>query len=198
VNRSDPTEVALAVAGVLTQAKLRHALYGGLLLAAYGDARETLDVDLAVIGVTATQASAALTAAGMSCQVEIDGMLLGGIRLSRIALLGTPVEPGMMAVDLVEPRNTSYGERALARAPLATVRGREIRVLTPEDFLVFKVLSTRERDLQDAASVVRRSGARLDQAQVEADLAELGRALPDHAVDRRWREVLARSTSTEP
>ena len=43
----DPIALALAIAEALRGQEVPHALYGGLLLAAYGEARETRDRDLA-------------------------------------------------------------------------------------------------------------------------------------------------------
>ena len=44
----DPIALALAITEALRGRGVPHALYGGLLLAAYGEARETRDVDIAV------------------------------------------------------------------------------------------------------------------------------------------------------
>jgi hypothetical protein len=44
----------------------------------------------------------------------------------------------------------------MGRSIGAPLRDRNVQVLTPEDFVLFKLLSTRERDLDDAISVVRR------------------------------------------
>ena len=51
VDLADPTGVALLAAEAFTSAGIEHALYGGLMLAAYGRARETRDADLAVFDV---------------------------------------------------------------------------------------------------------------------------------------------------
>jgi len=42
----DPIEVALRMSEVLVEAGIDHALYGALILAAYGEARETRDAVL--------------------------------------------------------------------------------------------------------------------------------------------------------
>ena len=46
---TDPTAAALRIAEAFDAAQTPYALYGGLLLAAYGEPRETRDVDLAVL-----------------------------------------------------------------------------------------------------------------------------------------------------
>ncbi len=97
VDLDDPTTVALAVAEAFRGAGTAHALYGGLLLAAYGEPRET--------------------------------------------------------------------------------------------FVIFKALSTRESDLQDAASVLRRTGERMDASWIESEIQRLAAEIPDHDAKGRWSEI---------
>ena len=52
----DPTEAALLCAEAFDRAGVRYAVFGGLALAAYGEPRETRDVDLAVLDVPAARA----------------------------------------------------------------------------------------------------------------------------------------------
>jgi hypothetical protein len=75
------------------------------------------------------------------------------------ALYGGLDASGLIRLDLVEPRSIDYAHNALARALRSTLRGQPIRLLTPEDFVVFKILSTRKQDLIDAESMLSRLGA---------------------------------------
>jgi hypothetical protein len=63
---------------------------------------------------------------------------------------------GLNTLGLVRPRSARHAEAAMGRSIGAPLRDRNVQVLTPEDFVLFKLLSTRERDLDDAISVVRR------------------------------------------
>ncbi len=85
---SDPTSAALLCAEALDGAGLRYAFYGGLVLAAYGEARETHDVDIAVIDLSAETARQALESRGVSCLVPFDDVVFGGLSLGRVTLLG--------------------------------------------------------------------------------------------------------------
>ena len=58
----DPVAVALAVADALRQEAIPYALYGGLLLAACGEARETKDGDVAVVRADAPSVAPLLEA----------------------------------------------------------------------------------------------------------------------------------------
>jgi hypothetical protein len=51
--------------------------------------------------------------------------------------------------------------------------------------VLLKILWTRERDLDDAASVIRALAGRFDRSLLEREATELAREVPDHDVARR-------------
>lgn len=61
-----------------------------------------------------------------------------------------------------------------------------MRVLSPEDFVLFKLLSTRDRDLEDAASVLRRSGEQVDRGILDREVVRLADELPAVGIRDRW------------
>jgi hypothetical protein len=184
---TDPTALALDIAEVLGREGVRHALYGGLLLAAYGQARETKDADLAVVRADPAATSSLLARElGLHCTVAFDRRRFGGLAVSRITLIEGDE---LNTLDLVEPIDPEYAARAIARSLATTLRKREIRVLSPEDFVIFKVLSTRELDLEDAASVLRTLGPDLDAGLLEREIGGLAASIATHAVRERWERV---------
>lgn len=181
----DPTALALLAADALRRAGIDHALYGGLLLAAYGEARETRDADMAVAGATATDAAHALETTGLRTTVALERARFGGRWLSRVMLVGGVDGSDLNTLDLVEPLSSAYARRALD----STLRGQPIRLLTPEDFVVFKVLSARDKDVDDAASVLAALGSEIDRERIEAEVVGLQEDVPDHPVVARWRRA---------
>lgn len=115
-----------------------------------------------------------------------EGIVFGGLVVDRVTLVGGEDDLGLDTIDLVRPRSDRYAGVAQERAIEAPLRGRTVRVLAPEDFVVFKVLSTRERDLADAASVIRRVGEALDRSAIEAEIDHLAGELPDVEIRERW------------
>lgn len=182
---SDPTTAALLAVEAFERASMQYALYGGLLLAAYGEPRETRDVDLAVADVTADRARAALDHLGVASKVEFDEVAFGGLTVARLALLGGEEDLGLNTLDIVTPRSARYRSAALDRAVEAPLRDRTVFVLTPEDFILFKLLSTRDRDLRDAASVCRRSGSLLDDELLEREVGLLADEVTDCEIKTR-------------
>jgi hypothetical protein len=164
----DPTAVALAIFRAFSARRIEAALYGGLALAAYGEPRETRDADFAVAGLGGEAAAEALAGTGVRPVLALDRVRFGGLLISRITLAEGGGRAGLNVLDLVEPRSTRFAEAALERAVTGSLRDTAIRVLSPEDFVLFKLLSTRDRDLEDAVTVLRAPDLPLDRSFIEA------------------------------
>jgi hypothetical protein len=187
----DPTAIALAIFRALSARRIDAALYGGLALAAYGEPRETRDADFAVGGLVGAVAAEAVTAIGVQSVLALDRAQFGGLLISRITLVEGGGRTGLNVVDLVEPRSARFAAGALARAVTGALRGERIRVLSPEDFVLFKLLSTRARDLEDAGTVLRASDLSLDRSFIDAEAVRLAVEIPDHDVTGRLARLAA-------
>ena len=193
---ADPVAVVLAIADCLREEAIPHALYGGLLLAAYGEARETKDADVAVVHADAQAVAAILERRlGLRTLPVFDRRPFGGVLLSRITLVEGEA---LNTLDLVEPADPDYARRAVDRAIDSTLRSRPIRALTPEDFVLFKLLSSRDRDLDDAISVLRALGSELDRERIDEEVRTLEASLPDHPLSDRWRTARSRAGRASP
>lgn len=197
VDLNDPTTVALLAVEAFGTAGHRYALYGGLLTAVYGEPRETRDADLAVVDVSVDLALQALTSDHLHLTVAFRDVRFGGLTVSRLTLTGkrrdgTPESGsafGLNTIDLVRPRSARYADLAIERAAGTTLRDRPVRLLTLEDFVLFKLLSTRDRDLEDARAALVRSAAALDRTLLTEEIDRLSSELPDVSVAERWSAV---------
>jgi len=195
IDLNDPVAVLLAAFQALERAGIEAAAYGGLALAVYGEPRETKDADLAVAGgVSAAQGEAALRAAGFDVILAFDRMRFGGQLVSRLTLIGGAAG-SLNTADLVEPRSSRYAHEVLARSLTGSLRQEPLRVVSPEDFVVLKILATRERDLEDAVTVVRSLATRIDMKLIERELEALAIEISDHDVMGRWQRAQSRFDS---
>ena len=195
---NDPTAVATLAAEAFERAGHLYALYGGLLVAAYGEPRETRDADFAVVDLTLAEAARVLRNAGVETQSAFESVRFGGLLISRLTLLGSASFSGLNTIALVRPRSARYAAEAVSRSVAGPLLGRSVRVLSIEDFLLFKALSTRERDLEDAASALRRSRGLADTAWIDSELRLLADEIPDVDVKSRYVRIceLARTASS--
>ncbi|MCC6752258.1 MAG: hypothetical protein IT371_31710 [Deltaproteobacteria bacterium] len=128
---------------------------------------------------------------GLRTLPTFDRRVFGGLRISRIALVEGDAHN---TLDLVEPRDPAYATRALSRAIESSLRERPIRVLGAEDFVLLKLLSTRERDLTDAESVLRSLRDELERDLIEREVERLAAGIPDYDVRTRWRRLIEGET----
>jgi hypothetical protein len=196
VDLTDPTGTALLCAEAFERAGLRYALCGGLALAAYGEPRETRDVDLAVLQVSARAAQEALKRSGIEGVVAFDDVAFGGLSLGRVTLLGGKDTLGFNTLDLVRPRSQRYAGAVLERALRSTLRKQPITVVAPEDFVLLKLLDSRDRDLEDAGTVLVRSRDVLDLALIEREVGALAAEIADWDVRSRWATARSSTSST--
>jgi hypothetical protein len=182
----DPSAVVVAAVRALDTAGIDALVYGGMALATYGEPRETKDADLAVFGVSASAGRVALEAIGVSVVLAFDSTRFGGLSISRLSLLGGGK---LNMVDLVTPRSQRYASALMQRPIRGTLDGQPLRIVAPEDFVLLKVLSTRERDLEDARTVLAALAGRLDDELIEREANGLASEIADHDVLGRYRAI---------
>lgn len=161
-------------------------------MAAYGAPRETKDADLAVAGIDIARAMDAIKAIGPSVKLAFERTRFGGNHITRFTLLPRPSDEGLNTVDLVEPRSERYSALVLSRAFEGDVLGERIKIVTPEDFVLLKALSTREKDLDDARSVLAALTGRIDVGLLRAEAGLLAAEISDYPIVDRLELVLAK------
>lgn len=186
IDLDDPIALMLAAAAALERSGTECAAYGGLALGMYGEPRETRDADFAVTGVHVERTRLALADLGVDVVVAFSNVRFGGCDVSRLSLIGGSQ---VNTVDLVIPRSPRFAGNVFRRAVAGSLRGREIRATSPEDFVILKVLATRERDLEDARSVVDTQRKRLDHSLIRTEIERLIEEIPDHEIRARFARL---------
>ena len=188
----DPIALMLVAAAAIERSGAECAAYGGLALGMYGEPRETRDADFAVAGANLEGARLARADLGVDVIIAFSNVRFGGCDVSRLSLVGGSQ---VNTVDLVTPRSARFAGNVFRRAVTGSLRGQEIRATSPEDFVILKVLATRERDLEDARSVIETQRARLDQALIRVEIEQLIDEIPDHDIRGRFTRLSSSRTS---
>lgn len=183
IDLDDPIALMLAAAVALERSGAECAAYGGLALGMYGEPRETRDADFAVMGVDVQRARLALAELGADVVIAFSNVRFGGCDVSRLTLVGGS---RINTVDLVAPRSARFAGNIFRRVVTGSLRGHEIRATSPEDFVILKVLATRERDLEDARSVIEMQRPRLDETLIRMEIEQLIAEIPDHEIRARF------------
>ena len=156
-----PHEKALAIARALDHGRIPHAFGAAIALAYAAEPRGTVDVDinLFVSVERADEVLSLLHALGVA--VDEPGMRerLSRDEQIRLRWTGTWIDLFFAYSPLHEACNE--------RARTVTVLGQPIRVLSPEDLAIFKVLFDRPKDWVDLQGIVLTRGERFEVAYVQ-------------------------------
>lgn len=168
----------------LSEAGIESVAIGALALSVWGRARATSDVDLKILLPRERGAYLLDSLPGYTPMVEEPVETLR--RLGFLFLRG----PEGCRVDLLLA-DTAYDEQAIHRAvEMEVLPGQKARVCTAEDLVIYKLISTRLRDHEDAGTVVLRQGSALDAPYVEGWLRQFELALDDSTLVDTFRGML--------
>jgi hypothetical protein len=186
----DATEAAVHFAQALEAARIPYAIGGAIAYGFFGAARGTHDVDinLFVSGAGATPALSALVSAGL--EIDLPAALRTAIERgdARGVFQGLPVDLFFNSIPT--------HERAAARTREVTLHGVQLRVLSPEDTAVFKMLFFRGKDLVDVERLIGLMQAALDRPYVRSALVEV--VGEDDFRTRKWDELVKQLVPKSP
>ncbi len=177
----DATEAAVHFAQALERAKVPYAIGGAIAYGFFGAARGTHDVDinLFVSGDQAAPALRTLIEAGLEIDEPLAIQSAAERGDARGLYQGLPVDLFFNSVPV--------HERAARRTRQVTLHDVSIRVLSPEDTAVFKMLFFRGKDLVDVERLLGLMRGALDRGYVRAAIVELV-GEDDHRT-RKWDEL---------
>lgn len=159
-------------------------MIGGLAVAAWGRPRLTEDVDLKVSATRAEATKLTEILGPEFCPVP-DAVEIAG-SLGVLFLDG----PGGVRLDLLLA-DLGFDEQALKRAVEAEiVPGFNARICTAEDVIIFKMITTRPRDREDARSIAVEQGETLDVGYIKHWLDLFQEALDDSTLTRTFSEMI--------
>jgi len=151
---SSPRAVLLAALDTLDAGRFDYLLYGGLAAALWGEPRYTEDVDL-VLFVAERHAFKFLREASKHGFAVEEDLAVQQIQVSGWARLPLGDRKSPWHLDLTLGDNP-FDKSALARRKEVGLFDRKVWVASPEDLLVYKLVSWRERDVLDVHAIVKR------------------------------------------
>ena len=151
---SDPRSVFLAAIGAAESGPFPYLIYGGLAAALWGEPRYTEDVDL-VLFVPERHSFKFLRAAAKAGFAVDEDLAIQQIQVSGWARLplGEAKSPWHLDLTLGD---SPFDKSALARRKQVELFDRKVWVASPEDLLIYKLVSWRDRDVMDVNAIVKR------------------------------------------
>ena len=169
---------------LLDTANIPSIVIGGIAVGTWGEPRLTRDVDIKIL-LTREKSSILLSLLGK----EYISLLPDPMEaLQKQAMVFIQDETGTR-IDLLLGE-TIFDKKAIKRGRyVETQPGIIIRMCTPEDLIIYKLISARPRDFEDAKSVVRRQGSELDEKYILSWLRQFEQALDDSTLVRTFRTL---------
>jgi len=174
----------LALQRRLCDAGISSIVIGGIAVGVWGDPRVTRDIDLKVLA-----------------ERDDAERLWAALSSNYTALMPDPIRDLKgMGFLFVEDASGTRLDLLLADTPYdaqAIRRGREVelepgatvKMCSPEDLIIYKMISTRPRDTADAESVIRRQSSKLDDDYVLDWLRQFEQALDDSTLVAEYKRL---------
>lgn len=151
---SSPRAVLLASLEALQAGGFDYLLYGGLAAGLWGEPRYTEDVDL-VLFIPERHAFKFLREAVKHGFAVDEDLAIQQIQVSGWARLPFAEKKSPWHLDLTLG-DSPFDRSALGRKKRVKLFDREVWVASPEDLLIYKLVSWRDRDVMDVNAVVKR------------------------------------------
>lgn len=161
----------LEIVSFLEDAAIPYMIIGGFANLAWGVPRTTQDVDITV-QVAEEDLPEFLREVGKRFPV-LPADPEDFVKETRVL----PVQTSNgIRIDLIFA-GLPYEETALGRAREVTIQGLAVRICSPEDLIIHKIISERPRDREDVEGIFRQQGPNLDFRYLDRIVHELGEAL---------------------
>ncbi len=177
-------EAAWEVHQFLTGLNLPYAIIGGLAVQHWGEPRVTANVDVSVaVPADATDEFLAKAIVHFHPRTQ-DAQDFA--RENRVLLVsasnGCPVDICLAIAG--------YEDEMMRRSVSRELQpGRAVRICTPEDLVIHKLVAGRPRDLEDAETVIMRQRDRLDADYIRRWLADFANALDQPDLLERFESI---------
>jgi hypothetical protein len=150
---SDPKTVFHAAIDAAESGPFTYLVYGGLAAALWGEPRYTEDVDL-VLFLPEREAYKFLRASA-KCGFAVDEELaIQQVQVNGWARLPLGSKESAWHMDLTLG-DTPFDQSALKRRREVLLFNRKVWIVSPEDLILYKLVSARDRDLSDVGAVGR-------------------------------------------
>jgi uncharacterized nucleotidyltransferase DUF6036 len=179
---------ALAVfAAWLDRHGIPYMVIGGFAVTVWGEPRFTRDLDVTI----------SVPAEGLSSAIDLICSNFGSLVADPHRFVAEtrvlPIMVQTVPVDLVFA-GLPYEDEAIARARPINLSAGAVRICSPEDLILHKIVSQRPRDHEDIEGVFRYRHAELDYSYLDPRVEELAEALTDRnmldwyrSLRHRWK-----------
>ena len=185
----DLDQALVTIASWLDQQRIPYMVIGGFAVTIWGEPRFTRDLDITVsVPAEKLLATIALVRSEYTSLVADAAKFVNETRV-------LPIMAGSVPVYLIFAA-LPYEDAAIGRAKPIKLKTGTVRICSPEDLILHKIVSERARDREDIEGIFRYRHAELDYEYLDPRVEELADALADRnmvdwyrALRKRWGKV---------
>ncbi len=172
----------------LRRAGIPSTAIGGIAVGVWGEPRTTRDIDVKVL----LKRDEAPRLLGIIVPDYVPAQPDPLQALKRSGILFVQDSQGTR-LDLLLAE-TSFDVAAIERARMVELQpGVVASICSPEDLIIYKMISTRPRDYEDAESVIRRQGDVLNDAYIMGWLRQFEQALDDSTLVAEYQRLRSKA-----
>ncbi len=179
---SDLEQTLIGLAAKLKEGEVAYMIIGGIANAVWGEPRATLDIDV-TIWVPVSQVPRIVSLLGNLCSPLISDP---ADFVKKTSVLPMQARGGVR-IDLIFG-SLPFEKEAIERAVDVEIHGTPVRFARPEDLIITKIVSERQRDADDVRAILSRQGSRLDFDYLDPRIKELSRLLERPEIWRFWQK----------
>jgi len=165
--------------------RIPYMLIGGFAVLVWGEPRLTRDVDCTIwVESERFETTVETIVKAFQSRVGKPVEFTTSTRVLPIVIAGVPTDVIFAALP--------YERDAIERARPIAIGSQSVAVCAPEDLIIHKIISTRQRDREDVESVFKKQHSQMDFAYLDARVEELAIALADSTFLDWYRRLRAR------
>lgn len=182
-------ETLLKLTRILKQNEIPYMVIGGYAVTYHGENRLTEDIDI-TLGV----------------DIDYLDQLLPILRnefTSRVKNVHNFVEKtnvlpirdnhNSVKADLIFSF-IDFERQAIEQAESLQLENDEIKIVSAEDLIIYKLISARERDIEDIKSVLDRKGDKIDFSYIDTHVEEMNELSGQQNINKIWRSLKGKNS----
>ncbi len=175
-------QTLIKIANFLSENNIPYMIIGGLANAVWGNPRSTIDID-----VTIWIKDEKIEETILLFETEFDSLVdspQNFVLKTRVLPVKTKDD---IKIDIIFGA-LPFEYDAITRTVEISISGTHVKFCSPEDLILLKIVSKREKDLDDVKGIVKNQLKKLDLSYLEPRIEELSTILENPEISNLWNK----------
>lgn len=174
----------LKVTSLLKNHGIPYMIIGGYAVLYHGEARFTEDIDI-VIGVDTDELEKIIGIIESDFKVRTEKVEEFVSQTNVLPL--KEIESGIK-VDIIFSF-IEFEREAIRNAEVAKIEKAEVRIVSVNDLVIYKLLAGRAKDIDDAKSIIQINNTKIDKGRIDRVVEEMTFMLDNDSIAQKWNAI---------